>query len=87
MEIASVEAIKELVKLNLGVSVLAPWAVGKDLGRGSLRMRPVGPQPLRRQWVIASLAGRRLSLVEETFCRLCRNHAAGMPLDRRDVPS
>ncbi len=87
MEIASIEAIKELVKLNLGVSVLAPWAVGKDLARGSLRMRPVGPQPLRRQWVIASLAGRRLSLVEENFCRLCRTHASGMPLDRKDVPA
>jgi len=87
MEIASIEAIKELVKLNLGVSVLAPWAVGKDLARGSLRMRPVGPHQLRRLWVIAMLAGRRLSLIEENFCRLCRNHTAGMPLDRRDVPA
>ncbi|MBI3850238.1 MAG: LysR family transcriptional regulator [Verrucomicrobia bacterium] len=87
MEIASIEAIKELVKLNLGVSVLAPWTVGRELVRGTLKMRPLGSQPLRRPWVLIWLAGRRLSLPEETFCRLCRAHAASMRLDRRDVPA
>jgi LysR family transcriptional regulator, low CO2-responsive transcriptional regulator len=87
MEVASTEAIKELVKLNLGVSVLAPWVADKELTRGSLRMRPPGPRPLRRQWVLATLAGRRLNLVEELFCRLCRTHSAAMRLDRKDVPA
>jgi DNA-binding transcriptional LysR family regulator len=87
MEIASIEAIKELVKLNLGVSVLAPWTVGRELVRGTLKMRPLGSRPLRRHWVLAGLAGRRLSLPEETFCRLCRTHAASMRLDRRDLPA
>ena len=86
MEIASIEAIKELVKLNLGVAVLAPWTADKELARGSLRMRPVGSKPLRRQWVVAFLPGRRLNLVEETFCRLCRNYAVGLRVDRHDVP-
>ena len=86
MEIANMEAIKELVKLNLGVSVLAPWAADKELARGTLRMRPLGTRPLRRQWIVASLAGRRLTLVEETFCRLCSQVAAGLRMDRRDVP-
>ena len=86
MEIGNIEAIKELVKLNLGVSVLAPWTADKELARGTLRMRPAGPRPLRREWVVVSLAGRRLSLMEETFCRLCRNVAAGLRTDRRDVP-
>jgi DNA-binding transcriptional LysR family regulator len=87
MEIGSIEAIKELVKLNLGVSVLAPWTADKELARGTLRMRALGTRPLRREWVIASLAGRRLSLVEETFCRLSRNVAAGLRMDRKDVPA
>jgi len=86
MEIASIEAIKELVKVNLGVAVLAPWTADKELVRGTLRVRPVGSKPLRRQWVIAYLPGRRLNLLEETFCRLCRNYAAGLRLDRHDVP-
>jgi len=85
MEIGNIEAIKELVKLNLGVSVLAPWTAHKELARGTLRMRPLGPRPLRRQWVVAWLKGRRLTLAEETFCKLCRNVAAGMRMDRKDL--
>ena len=86
MEIGSIEAIKELVRLNLGVSVLAPWTAHRELARGTLKMRPLAVKPLKRQWVIIALAGRRLNLAEETFCKLCRNHAAGIRLDRRDVP-
>jgi LysR family transcriptional regulator, low CO2-responsive transcriptional regulator len=85
MEIASIEAIKELVKLNLGVAVLAPWTVDRELRRGTLKTRPFGPQKLRRDWAIIHLSSRRLSLAEEMFCRLCRAQSAGLRLDRRDV--
>jgi DNA-binding transcriptional LysR family regulator len=86
MEIASIEAIKELVKLNLGVSLLAPWTANRELRRGWLRMRPVAAHPLRRNWVSATLGGRKLNRIEEAFCRLCRSHTASMRLDRRDLP-
>jgi DNA-binding transcriptional LysR family regulator len=86
MEIANIEAIKELVKIDLGVSVLAPWTASKELSRRALLMRPPGGKPLRRQWVVAARAGRRLSLIEETFCRLCKQTASGLRVDRRDVP-
>jgi len=85
MEIDNAEAIKELVKLNLGVSVLAPWTADKELARGSLAMRPLGTKPITRNWAMVYLSARRLNLAEETFSRLCRQHAAGMRLDRRDV--
>ena len=87
MEIGSIEAIKELVKLDLGVSVLAPWTAEKELARGKLAMRPLGNRALSRQWVVAFLKGRRLNLVEESFCRLCRNFASGLRLDRKDIRS
>jgi LysR family transcriptional regulator, low CO2-responsive transcriptional regulator len=85
MEISSIEAIKELVKLDLGVSVLAPWTADKELARGKLMMRPLGPRALSRHWVVAYLKGRRLNLVEETFCRLCRNFASSLRVDRKDI--
>jgi DNA-binding transcriptional LysR family regulator len=85
MEIGNVEAIKELVRLNLGVSILAPWAAEKELARGSLKMRPLAVRALTRNWVLLSPAGRRLTLTEESFCKLCRQQAAGMRLDRKDV--
>src|SRR5262249_34823078 len=48
MEVGSIEAMKELVKLNLGVAVLAPWTAEKELARKSLKMRPLGGKPLTR---------------------------------------
>jgi DNA-binding transcriptional LysR family regulator len=85
MEVDSIGAIVELLKLNLGVSILAPWTVNRELAGGKLKMRPLGPKPLKRQWAVLSLDSRPKSFVEETFFRLCRNHAAGLRLDRRDV--
>lgn len=86
MEVDSIGAITELLKLNLGVSVLAPWTVENELTRKVLKMRPLGAKPLRRQWAVMSLSTRRMTLAEENFCRLCRNQTAGMRLDRGDVP-
>jgi DNA-binding transcriptional LysR family regulator len=85
MEVGNIEAIKELVRLNLGVAVLAPWTADRELARGLLKVRPLGSKPLTRHWVALSLAGRRLGLAEESACKLIRHHAAGMRLDRKDV--
>ncbi|HEY2083040.1 MAG TPA: LysR family transcriptional regulator substrate-binding protein, partial [Verrucomicrobiae bacterium] len=87
MEVDSIGAITELLKLDLGVSVLAPWTVESELTRKTLKMRPLGAKPLRRQWSVISLSARRMTLAEENFCRLCRNQTSGMRLDRGDVPS
>jgi LysR family transcriptional regulator, low CO2-responsive transcriptional regulator len=86
MEIASISAIKAMVQLDLGVSVLAPWVVDSELSRGTLKMRPLGSKSLKRHWVIAYLARRRLSLVEERFSVLCRAQVTGLRLDRKDLP-
>ncbi len=72
IELGSMEAMKELVKLGLGVGILAPWICRKELADGSLVALPLGKRKLRRQWGILHWRGRRLSLVEETFLRLCR---------------
>jgi DNA-binding transcriptional LysR family regulator len=87
MEVASIPAIKELVRMNLGVAVLAPWAAEAELARGSLRMRPVGTKALRRRWVMAHLAGRPLALAEERFFKLCRAQATGLRKVRKDLPA
>lgn len=86
MEIASISAIKAMVQLNLGVSVLAPWVLDNELRRGILKMRPLGPKALRRRWVTAHLVSHRLSLTEARFCRLCRAQVSTLRLDRKDLP-
>lgn len=67
------EAIKEFVKIGLGVGVLAPWIVRHELESGALVAFPLGHQSLRRKWGVAHLRGRRPSLGEETFIGLCRS--------------
>jgi DNA-binding transcriptional LysR family regulator len=73
IEFGSMEAIKELVKAGLGVSVLAPWIARTELAQGSLAALPLGRRKLRRNWGILHWRERRLSLAEETFAGLCRS--------------
>ena len=72
MELGSVDAIKELVKLELGVSILSPWVALRELEDQSLVAMPLGRRKLRRHWGILYSKARRLSMTEETFVTLCR---------------
>lgn len=76
IELGNMEAIKELVKLGLGISILAPWTLGKELAEKSLVVLPLGKRKLRRRWGVLHWRGRRLSLAEETFVGLCEDVSA-----------
>lgn len=71
IELGSMEAIKELVKIGLGAGVLAPWIAREELARGVLVSVPLGKRKLKRRWGVAFLKGRKLPLAEETFVGLC----------------
>ncbi len=73
LDLGNMEAIKELVKLGLGISILAPWTARKELSEKSLVTLPLGPRKLRRRWGVLHWRGRRLSLAEETFVGLCES--------------
>jgi len=73
IEAGSMEATKELVKLGLGVSILAPWIAKKEIEEGSLVTLPLGRKKLSRRWGILHWRGKRLNLAEETFIGLCRS--------------
>lgn len=73
IELGSMEAIKELVKVGIGAGVLAPWVARQELENGSLVSRALGPRKLSRRWGVAYLRGRRLALAEETFVGLCQS--------------
>ena len=76
LEVGSMEATKELVKLGLGVSILAPWIARREIEEGSLVALPLGRKKLTRRWGILQWSGRRLTLAEETFVGLCRSVCA-----------
>jgi DNA-binding transcriptional LysR family regulator len=73
IELGSMDAIKELVKLGLGVSILAPWIAQKELQEGSLIALGLGRRKLKRQWGLVHWRTRRLSLAEETFVTICKS--------------
>lgn len=75
IDFGSMEAIKEMVKLGLGISILAPWTCRKELDEQSLVALPLGKRKLRRRWGVLYWRGRRLSLAEETFIGLCEQVA------------
>jgi DNA-binding transcriptional LysR family regulator len=76
IELGSVEAIKELVKLGLGVSVLASWVARREIEEGSIVALPLGRRKLTRRWGILHWRGKRLNLAEETFIGLCESASA-----------
>ena len=83
IELGSMEAAKELVKLRLGVSILAPWIARKEIEEGALVALPLGRRKLQRRWGILHWRGKRLTLAEETFVTLCSS--ASVPL--RPLPA
>jgi DNA-binding transcriptional LysR family regulator len=78
IEVGSMEATKELVKLGLGLSILAPWIARKEIEDGSVAALPLGRRKLRRRWGILHWRGRRLNLAEETFIGLCETASKSM---------
>lgn len=80
MEPGSVEAIKELVKIGMGVGIAAPWIAQKEIEEGSLIVLPIGRKKLERQWGFTYLKNKRLSLAEETFLGLCEGVSQNLTL-------
>jgi LysR family transcriptional regulator, low CO2-responsive transcriptional regulator len=76
IELGSIEAIKELLKLGLGIALLARWVCQRELNEGSLVYLPMPGAKLVRNWCIGIQAGRTLSVAEQTFTSLCRAAAS-----------
>ncbi len=84
VEMGDPQAIKEFVKLGIGITIMAPWEVSKELAEGSLVAIPLGRRRLRRKWGLLFRPGSSLSLAQETFCGICR--AVVSNLDRLPQP-
>jgi DNA-binding transcriptional LysR family regulator len=86
IELGSMEATKELIKLGLGVGIIAPWIARKEIEEGSLVALPLGRRKLRRRWGILRWQGKRLNLAEETFIGLCESSTALLRSESERTP-
>ena len=69
-EIQLTEAIVEMVKASLGISILARWSVAPQLAAGSLRAVRLGRHGLWRKWMAARLRSSPSSAWLDDFVRL-----------------
>jgi LysR family transcriptional regulator, low CO2-responsive transcriptional regulator len=76
LSLGSMEAIKEMVKVGLGIGVLAPWVTARECETGSLVRARYPAPPIPRQWGVVSYAGDRLNFVAESFLGLCMEATA-----------
>lgn len=76
IEMSSMSAIKELVKLGLGMTIMAPWVAREELRRKDLVALPMGRRKLKRKWGMLHWKGRPFGWAEETFMQLSRSGAA-----------
>jgi DNA-binding transcriptional LysR family regulator len=76
IELGDMGAIKELVKLGLGISVTAEWTARPEVAEKSLVLVHLPGSKLQRSWCIGAAGGRELSSAEQTFVGLCQAVAA-----------
>lgn len=63
-------ALLELVRIQLGVGIVAPWVARRELESGRLIEVTLPGETIERQWVIFTPADRKSSPVEEVFIEL-----------------
>ena len=73
IEMGSISAIKEMVKLNIGVSILAQWTVADEIEAGTLVAISLGKRKLKRRWGVLHWQSRRLSIQEERFVKIAQS--------------
>lgn len=81
IELGNAEAIKELVKLGLGVTLAAPWTARAEIASGEIVAVPLLRGRVKRQWVVAQLKEKPTSLAEQIFMGLCVD--VGVDLEKK----
>lgn len=71
MEISDLEAVKRMVAVGLGVSIVAAWTVRPEQENGSLVVRPLGKSGLYRTWGIVRRAKETLTASQRGFISIC----------------
>ncbi|MCC5788170.1 MAG: LysR family transcriptional regulator [Opitutales bacterium] len=79
MELGNMQAIKDFVRIGLGISFLPPWMLKPESHTASLVALSLGSRKVLRPWGISTLRGKKLTLMEDTFCGLCQSQYKDLP--------
>ena len=86
MEISSSDASKELIKLGLGIGIMANWLVADEVSSGELVSLPMGFGKLSRTWGISIRKGRKLNKAERIFIKIAEDSGCHWMVPRRLTP-
>ena len=83
MEITSSDASKELIKIGLGVGLMADWLVAEEVASGALVSLPLGFGKLSRTWGISVRKGRKLNKAERIFIKIAEESGCHWMVNRK----
>jgi DNA-binding transcriptional LysR family regulator len=88
LELGSMEAIKEMAKLGLGIALLPRWMIEKEVRQKTLATLPLGSRRLKRVWGVLWRREHPLNIAQDTFVKLCQRCAERLspPSDVRPRP-
>ncbi|MEL6488896.1 MAG: LysR substrate-binding domain-containing protein [Cyanobacteria bacterium J06621_3] len=78
LELGSNEAIKQAIAGGLGISILSQHTIISEGTSGEFAILDVQGFPIERHWYVASLAGKQLSVVAETFLQFLLEESPDM---------
>ncbi len=71
MELDHLGATVEMVRANMGISVLPRWAVQDYVDQGELIARPIGRSGVFRRWALAAVSEGHTTSSVKAFINLC----------------
>ncbi|HSP17131.1 MAG TPA: LysR family transcriptional regulator [Thermoanaerobaculia bacterium] len=81
IQVQLTEAMIELAKANIGVTVLAQWAVGPFLESGAVIGVPLTRRGFSRNWKAAHAAARPLPVYVKAFTKMVASYQPGRTLE------
>ncbi len=78
LELGSNEAIKQAIAGGLGISVLSQHTIISEGTSGEFAILDVQGFPIERDWYVANLAGKQLSVVAKTFLQFLLEESPDM---------
>ncbi len=78
LELGSNEAIKQAIAGGLGISILSQHTIISEGTSGEFAILDVQGFPIERDWYVAHIAGKQLSVVAETFLQFLLEESPDM---------
>ena len=85
LELGSNEAIKQAISGGLGISILSEHCLISERVSGELTILDFKHFPIKRRWFVSHLAGKKLSVIAETFLQYLLEESPKMPFPESSI--